>query len=74
MPMPPNTRFWPSFGHGLNQTPEDLLRQLALFALAYGAVPTNTALLRRIATGETPGPLRQQLFHVAAAINPAICC
>ena len=67
---PQHPIFWLSFGHGLNQTPEDLLRQLALFALAYGAAATNTALLRRIAAGETPGPLRQQLFHVAAAINP----
>lgn len=67
---PQHPIFWLSFGHGLNQTPEDLLRQLALFALAYGSASTNTALLRRIATGETPGPLRQQLFHVAAAINP----
>lgn len=67
---PQHPIFWLSFGHGLNQTPEDLLRQLALFVLAYGSPTSHTALLRRIAAGETPGPLRQQLFHVAAAINP----
>lgn len=60
---------WLSFGHGWNQTPEDLLRQLALFALVYGSPATPSSLLRRIAGGETTGPLRQQLFHVAAAIN-----
>jgi transcriptional regulator with XRE-family HTH domain/tetratricopeptide (TPR) repeat protein len=61
--------FWLSFGHGLNQTPEDLLRQLGLFAMAFGTPAVRSALLRRIASGETPGPLRQQLFHVAAALN-----
>jgi transcriptional regulator with XRE-family HTH domain/tetratricopeptide (TPR) repeat protein len=71
---PTHPTLWIAFGHGLNQTPEDLLRQLALFALAYGSVAygspaTQSSLLRRIAGGETTGPLRQQLFHVGAAIN-----
>ena len=67
--VPKHPVFWRSFEQGLDQAPEDLLRQLALFVLVYGSPAIQTALLRRIAGGETPGPLRQQLFHVAGALN-----
>ena len=61
--------FWHSFEQGLDQRPEELLRHLALFAVAYGPPAIHTALLRRIANGETPGPLRQQQFHVVSALH-----
>ena len=52
--------FWFTCGDSATM-PAELLRQLALFVLAYGgatlAAPT---LVSRIAAGEAPGPVRQQ--------------
>ncbi len=62
--------FWHTFSPSLTQTTEDVLRQLAIFALAYGAPNSHTPLLRRVALGEVPGPLRQLMFAVAAGLSP----
>ena len=61
--------FWLTFGADRNQTAEEVLRQLALFGLANGAHNTQSPVLRRIAVGAAPGPPRQQLASITAALH-----
>ena len=61
--------FWLTLELSWNQTPEELLRQLALFALANDARGTHVPVLRRIAAGSVPGPIRQQIATVCAALQ-----
>ncbi len=62
--------FWLTCGAALTDSPGELLRQLALFVLAFGGQSLAApALVRRIAAGETPGPLRQQIFVLASEVG-----
>lgn len=61
--------FWLTFDADRNQTAEEVLRQLALFGLANGAHNTQSPVLRRIAVGVAPGPPRQQLASITAALH-----